>query len=177
MCVLVYSCFIKNPLTWSWLTAHLFMMGVLHPPSRLRHKEPYPLYHARWSEVPICLSTLPLHRTHTLTPSPPLLCTMPPTSCRTTPPQAALASIPVRHFRHRAVPQSWGTAHQELPLSASLHQCRSPPPELPLLWRATHGEPLSPPTPQTVSPHRRHPPRSLPDSPRHRQAGSRRAAA
>jgi hypothetical protein len=30
MCVLVHSCFIKNPLTWSWLTTHLFMMGVLH---------------------------------------------------------------------------------------------------------------------------------------------------
>jgi hypothetical protein len=29
MCVLVYSCFIKNPSTQSWLTTHHFTMGVL----------------------------------------------------------------------------------------------------------------------------------------------------
>jgi hypothetical protein len=32
MCVLVYSYFVKNPLIRSWLTTHLFMMGVLQAP-------------------------------------------------------------------------------------------------------------------------------------------------
>jgi membrane-bound acyltransferase YfiQ involved in biofilm formation len=29
--LIVYSCFIKNPSTWSWLTTHHFIMGVLQP--------------------------------------------------------------------------------------------------------------------------------------------------
>jgi hypothetical protein len=104
----------------------------------------------------------PPSRRHSLSRDSPLL-------PRASPAVSTKRSVPMR---------SSSTTRHSLPATTGPgRRHNSPPPELPPPWRATHGEPLFPPTPQTGYPHHRHRPRPLPDSPHHRHGRSGQAAA
>jgi hypothetical protein len=129
------------------------------PPNRNRHRRlgftlpprahpPSPLYVAlmsKQSEVSICHSALPLHRTRALTPSPHLLRTVSPMSHRRTPPQTAPASIHVHRLCPRAVPQPRATAAKNRPRApAKFFIRRRPSPNPP--------PPMAPPSSTRASP-------------------------
>jgi hypothetical protein len=49
MYVLMYPCFIKNPLTWSWWQTHLYQMGVSHQGHMLLGDTVLCLWEIKWS--------------------------------------------------------------------------------------------------------------------------------